>query len=93
MKKSAFTKNIFIIGDFNLDYNQVFNDSYGLKHSSTDFEKELGALDLIQLVKFPTWSRLVENQCLDHIYHVLDKTDNSMTKIRIIHILYHRNKI
>ena len=76
MKKSAFTKNI--IGDFNLDYNKVTNDNYALKHSFTDFEKELGALDLIQLVKFPTLSRLVENQCIDHIHRVLVKTDQNI---------------
>ena len=59
-------------GDFNLDYNKWHDVNYGRKNLFEDFEIELERLELKQLVKFETWSRIVgvtlREFILDHIY-------------------------
>ena len=56
------TYTLIIMGDFNLDENQKNNTQYSHQRY----------YDLLQLIKFNTWSRLVGNtlkeSCLDHIY-------------------------
>jgi hypothetical protein len=65
-------KKTIILGDFNLDYNRIYqsNDNF-----STLYEHLLAVFDplgLIQLVNFETWSRFVQqikkSSILDHIY-------------------------
>ena len=60
------------MGDFNLDTSKQFNANYAHKDLFTDFENELGGQNLIQMVKFKTWSRVVNNvlkeSTLDHVY-------------------------
>ena len=70
-------KNFIIMGDFNLDDSKKFEIDYVHKHLFADMEEKFGPLSLIQLVKFPTWSRVINNvkKCsiLDHVY-TNDKT-------------------
>ena len=70
--KSAWTQNCVIIGDFNLDYAKAFDTNYSNKYLFADFDEVLSELELIQLVKFETWSRMVgsvrRSSILDHIY-------------------------
>ena len=70
--KSAFNNNSALIGDHNIDYNKRFDVNYQRESLFELFEEKLGELDLIQLVKFDTWSRLVglglRSSLLDHIY-------------------------
>ena len=61
-----------ILGDFNLDYNRIYQSNYNF---STLYEHLLAVFDplgLIQLVNFETWSRFVQqikkSSILDHIY-------------------------
>ena len=60
------------MGDFNLDWSKKDLDSYKFKNYFTDMELATGDLNLMQLVNFPTWSRVVNNiireSTIDHIY-------------------------
>ena len=70
--KSAFNNDTVIIGDLNLDYNKRFDVNYSREGFFEMFDAILGELNLLQLVKFDTWSRLVglvlRSSLLDHIY-------------------------
>ena len=60
------------MGDYNLDYAKRHDVNYDRKNYFELFEEKLGDLNLIQMVKFVTWSRLVglvlRSSILDHIY-------------------------
>ena len=55
------TINSIIIGDFNLDENQKNNSQYTHHRYFDLLQSRFNDLNLIQLVKFNTWSRLVGN--------------------------------
>ena len=61
-----------VLGDFNLDYEKVYDDNYAHKLLFEDFEITLSMCNLVQIVNFVTWSRLVgvtlKSSTLDHIY-------------------------
>ena len=61
-----------IIGDFNIDYDKIFDDNYANKNMFDDFDELLGEFNLIQMVKFKTWFRIVgpvlRSSVLDHFY-------------------------
>ena len=58
------------MGDFNLDYNKVYDDNYSYKNLFDDFEDRLSMFNLVQMVNFVTWSRMVGStvklSILDH---------------------------
>ena len=60
------------MGDFNLDYRKNNDDNYVHKNLFSDFDEILSDLNLIQMVDFITWSRVVgielKESILDHIY-------------------------
>ena len=64
--------NTVLLGDFNLDYSKIHDVNYGHKNLFIDFEDELSTFNLILLVEFVTWSRIVgtelKESILDHIY-------------------------
>ena len=70
--KNAMTSKCVIVGDFNMDYAKIFDDNYNNKNLFQDFDDILSSFNLIQLVKFETWSRMVgterRSSILDHIY-------------------------
>ena len=70
--KHAFTSDSILLGDLNLDYNKRFDVNYQRRYLFDLFEEKLGGLNLLQLVSFDTWSRLVglalRSSLLDHIY-------------------------
>ena len=53
-------------------YNKVFDVNYGHRHLFADFEETLSNCNLIQLVNFVTWSRMVgsmlRSSFLDLVY-------------------------
>lgn len=69
---SAITANTIILGDFNLDDAKRLRVDYPLKHMFNDLLESFNNHNLIQLINFPTWSRLITNtlktSILDHIY-------------------------
>ena len=69
---TAIDPNTIIIGDMNLDERKRFRVDYTQRRLFEDFEEILGQHQLIQLVKEPTWERMIENRVkssvLDHIY-------------------------
>ena len=69
---AAFNDDTVIMGDFNLDFARRHDVSYERKNYFELFEEKLGDLNLIQMVKFVTWSRLIglvlRSSILDHIY-------------------------
>ena len=70
--KNAFNNNTVILGDLNLDYKTRFDLTYQRKNYFELFEEHLGRFNLLQLVTFDTWSRLVglnlRSSILDHIF-------------------------
>ena len=70
--KKAMSKNTVLLGDFNIDDCKRYSIDYPLKELFMDFDDALAVFGLIQLVKFKTWSRLINNtlksSVLDHIY-------------------------
>ena len=61
-----------LLGDLNLDYSKLNDVTYSHKNFFSDFDETLVNCDLIQLVGFVTWSRMVGNMrrtsILDHVY-------------------------
>ena len=70
--KNAMIPKTVILGDFNIDYDKIFNDNYAHKNLFDDFDEMLAEFNLIQMVKFKTWSRMVgtvmRSSILDHVY-------------------------
>ena len=70
--KNAMTSKYVIVCDFNMDYAKIFDDNYNNKNLFQDFDDILSSFNLIQLVKFETWSRMMgterRSSILDHIY-------------------------
>ena len=70
--KNAFIEKCVVLGDFNLDYEKVYDDNYAYKLLFEDFDNALSVFNLVQVVDFVTWSRLVgvtlRSSTLDHIY-------------------------
>ena len=70
--KNAFVPNTILLGDFNLDYKKQFDVNYGHKLLFDDFDTYMSEFNLIQLIDFNTWSRMIGNiyksSILDHIY-------------------------
>ena len=60
------------MGDFNLDYSQKDNLNFRYKNMFEDLDAKLSDKNLIQIIDFPTWSRLINNvlkeSILDHVY-------------------------
>ena len=74
--KDAIKPKTVILGDFNIDYDKIFDDNYTHKNLFDDFEEILSECNLIQMVKFKTWSRIVgpvlrSSILLDHTYSPL----------------------
>lgn len=69
---SSIIQNTIILGDFNLDDAKRFHIDYPLKNMFNDLLESFNDHNLIQLIKFPTWSRLISNNLktsiLDHLY-------------------------
>ena len=71
---------VVIMGDFNLDEKRKNEDNYRNHEMYELLNESFDALELIQLIKFPTWSRLINNSykssILDHVY-IRDPTEVS----------------
>ena len=70
--KHAWSVNTIVLGDFNLDFKKKYQHDYAHHVLFQDFEEHLSEKNLIQLVNFPTWNRIVglihKSSILDHIY-------------------------
>ena len=70
--KMAMTNDTILLGDFNMDYSKQYDMQYAHRNLFSDFDEVMSDEFLVQLVKFETWSRLVElssrASILDHIY-------------------------
>ena len=49
------------MGDFNLDYSLKNNVDYRYANMFGDFNDVFENYNLIQMVEFPTWSRIITN--------------------------------
>ena len=69
---NSIIQNTIILGDFNLDDAKRFHIDYPFKNMFNDLLESFIDHNLIQLIKFPTWSRLISNNLktsiLDHLY-------------------------
>ena len=59
--KQALKENTILMGDFNLDWKKNLA-TYAFKNYFDDLEATLGDMNLTQLISFPTWSRVVNNE-------------------------------
>ena len=64
--------NVIINGDFNLDYNKSNSLEYSHANYFDILNETIEPFNLIQLVDFPTWERLIiaelKQSILDHVY-------------------------
>ena len=51
-----------VMGDFNLDYSLKNDVDYRYAHLYNDFDDVFDNINLIQMIEFPTWSRIVNNK-------------------------------
>ena len=69
---------VVIMGDFNLDDKHKNDNNYRNHEMFELLNESFDALEMIQLITFPTWSRLVNNSLkisiLDHVY-IKDPTE------------------
>ena len=70
--KQATHDNTIILGDFNLDWTKKGVHGYQFRNYFLDMDNILGESNLVQLVNFNTWCRLVNSQVreslIDHVY-------------------------
>jgi hypothetical protein len=71
--KAAYTNDsTILLGDFNLDWTRRDNIDYAFRSYFEDFDEAMSGKTCIQLVNFPTWSRVVNGvhreSAIDHIY-------------------------
>ena len=75
--RKAVNEKFIILGDFNLDYSMKNDVNYRYENMFDDFDSVFNGVNLIQMIDFATWSRIVNNvlreSILDHIY-VTDPT-------------------
>ena len=61
-----------VLGDFNLDENKKYRIDYAYRSYYESLDEHFDQLNLVQLVEFETWSRLVQgtwrSSILDHVY-------------------------
>ena len=74
---------------------QAYNDNYSNKHYFSDFDEVLSEFELVQIVKFETWSRLVgperRSSILDHFYIKNPMLISNVKYSFFEHILEHIN--
>ena len=65
-------RKIIIAGDFNLDDSKRYSHSYTNRNLFEILNSTFDDLNLIQLVEFPTWQRIINNvkkeSIIDHVY-------------------------
>ena len=57
--RNAICENFVVLGDFNLDYSLTNNVDYRYANMFGDFDYVFENYNLIQMVEFPTWSRII----------------------------------
>ena len=71
-------QTLIILGDFILDKNKRYCSEYQHNNLFSIMNKCLEELKMVQMINFPTWQRVVNNELktstLDHLY-VTDPTD------------------
>ena len=69
---NAVVDNCIILGDFNLDAGMEERQDYGYKYPLELLSNFVFENNLLQVVNFNTWSRVIygikKESCLDHIY-------------------------
>ena len=72
IKAAVDTSDCILLGDFNLNFDKKNDINYSHASYFDDFENVLSDKNMIQLIEFPTWSRIINNvlieSLLDHIY-------------------------
>ena len=72
IKAAVDTSDYILLGDFNLNFDKKNDINYSHASYFDDFEHVLSDKNMIQLIEFPTWSRIINNvlieSLLDHIY-------------------------
>ena len=70
--KKALCKNCYVVGDFNLDVGMANRPDYSNKHTLEKLDVFVTSENLVQIVNFDTWSRVIngkkKSSLLDHIY-------------------------
>ena len=66
--------NCILLGDFNLNFAKKNDINYSHVRYFDDFEEMLGDENLVQIIEFPTWSRIVNNVLLESTIDLNDIT-------------------
>ena len=72
IKKALCYKNGILLEDFNLNFTKKNDINYTYVKYFDEFDDILGDNNLVQLIEFPAWSRIINNvlseSIIDHIY-------------------------
>ena len=78
------TPTTVLLGDLNLDENKRYRINYNQRQLFNDFDLILGHHQLNQLVKEPTWERMVEGNLRDSIIdHIYTNDKSTITNIKL----------
>ena len=70
--QAAYNKDTLLMGDLNLDWKRKGDFSYPFKNYFSYMDEKMSNFNFIQVVNFPTWSRIVNNvvkeSTIDHVY-------------------------
>ena len=59
--RKAVNERFIVLGDFNLDYSVKNDVNYRYESMFNEFDSMFKGINLIQMVEFATWSRIVNN--------------------------------
>ena len=76
--ESAGNIRVMIIGDFNLNEEMKYRPDYSHKHYYEDLIEIFDPLSLIQMVKFKTWSRLVNGNWKSSILDLEEQSSDGI---------------
>ena len=75
--KNALNESTIVLGDFNVDDGKRLDPDYAYSNYFDDIDEAFGDFNVLQLIDFVTWTRLINNvnksSILDHLY-VTDAT-------------------
>ena len=72
-----------LLGDFNLNFAKKNDINYSHVGYFDDFENVLSDTNMIQLIEFPTWSRIINNVLIESILeHIYVKDPTTLSEIQ-----------
>ena len=90
----ATTPNTILLGDWNLDENKRYLINYNQRQLFNDFNQILGHHQFNQLVREPTWERMVEGNLRDSIIdHIYTNDELTISNVKLLNMSFGDHKM